>query len=160
MLKRALPLLCQVVLIIDSDCPYSCLLIHPISTDSPASLLLLRCCCHNTSPTGYLALDRGNDLLSTLQHSSAPGSRILVTVPPGPAVKAAKEKAQADAAAAAAHSNNKDTDSKEADTTGSAARVVVVPVVHMGEGAAGGVSTVQANMPHVTFEDPQDTHAR
>jgi hypothetical protein len=86
---------------------------------------------------GYLPLEAGNSLLSCMYKHSAPGSRIIVTVPPGPAVKAARDRAQAAAAG--------DTD---------------VAPVHMGEGAGGGVSTVQANMPHVTFEEPSDTLSR
>lgn len=91
---------------------------------------------------GYLPLNEGNDLLSTLKAHSPPGSRIIVTVPPGPAVKAAKDKAQAALA--------QQTDSKSD----------VFAPVDMGGGAGGGVSTVQANMPHVTFEEPQDTLSR
>lgn len=99
---------------------------------------------------GYLPLDAGNDLLSTMQHHSHPGSHIIVTVPPGPAVKAAKDKAQAALQQQAA--GREDSGAGGADQEH--------PKVEMGEGAAGGVSTVQANMPHVTFEEPQDTLSR
>lgn len=93
----------------------------------------------------------GNDLLSTIQQHSHSGSHIIVTVPPGPAVKAAKDKAQAELqqrASADGDSNvGREKDQQHA-------------VVEMGAGAAGGVSTVQANMPHVTFEEPKDTLSR
>lgn len=99
---------------------------------------------------GYLPLDAGNDLLSTIQHHSSPGSHIIVTVPPGPAVKAARDKAQA--AVQQQGVGREDSGADGADQEH--------PKVEMGEGAAGGVSTVQANMPHVTFEEPQDTLGR
>jgi hypothetical protein len=98
-------------------------------------------------------LVEGNDLLSTIQQHSPSGSHIIVTVPPGPAVKAAKDKAQAELQQRASVDGPSDSGvGREKDQEHA--------VVEMGAGAAGGVSTVQANMPHVTFEEPKDTLSR
>lgn len=108
--------------------------------------LLASQACHTARRPGYLPLDEGNRLLATLFTNSAVGSHIIVTVPPGPAVKAAKLRAEAAARASVAGD--------------AGAEAEAVAPVHMGEGAGGGVSTVQANMPHVTFEEPEDTYSR